>query len=109
MLSQNPELHLINQVAGEMQVKASISIRVNPDVDAQTHPYISTGLRDNKFGVDAQTAVRMYQQAQAMPAIDIKGIDCHIGSQLTSTEPLLDSLRAPIRFSRSISVSKYSA
>ena len=93
-VESEPELHLINQVAGEMQTSAPISIRVNPDVDAQTHPYISTGLRNNKFGVDAGTALRMYADAQSMPHIDIKGIDCHIGSQLTSIEPLLDSLRA---------------
>ncbi len=87
------ELHLIAEVASQCNRVASISIRVNPNVDAQTHPYISTGLKENKFGVDADSALALYQWAQTQPSLKIVGIDCHIGSQLLSTEPLLDSLR----------------
>lgn len=86
------ELETLNQVAGESGHVAPVSIRVNPDVDAQTHPYISTGLKDNKFGIDIQSAPSVYQQAQAMPNIEVHGIDCHIGSQLTDTSPFLDAL-----------------
>ena len=88
------ELQQIHQVAQQLKVKAPVSIRVNPDVDAKTHPYISTGLRDNKFGVDTETALRLYADMKDMPHIEIKGIDCHIGSQLTDVSPLLDSLKA---------------
>lgn len=86
------ELERINQIAGEQGKTAPISIRVNPDVDANTHPYISTGLKENKFGIDIQQAVAVYQQAAAMNHIAIKGIDCHIGSQLTDVSPFLDAL-----------------
>lgn len=86
------ELERLNQVAGDLGLKAPISIRVNPDVDAQTHPYISTGLKENKFGVDINTAINIYQLAHSLPNIAIKGVDCHIGSQLTSVEPFLDAL-----------------
>ncbi len=86
------ELETLNQVAGESGHVAPVSIRVNPDVDAQTHPYISTGLKDNKFGIDIQSAPSVYQQAQAMPNIEVHGIDCHIGSQLTDTSPFLDAM-----------------
>lgn len=86
------ELERINQIAGKQGKTAPISIRVNPDVDANTHPYISTGLKENKFGIDIQQAVAVYQQAAAMNHIDVKGIDCHIGSQLTDVSPFLDAL-----------------
>jgi diaminopimelate decarboxylase len=86
------ELERINTVAGEEGMKAPISIRVNPDVDAQTHPYISTGLKENKFGIDIQEALTVYQRAAAMEHIEVTGIDCHIGSQLTTLEPFLDAL-----------------
>jgi diaminopimelate decarboxylase len=79
-------------VAKKLNVKASISIRVNPDVDAKTHPYISTGLKDNKFGVDFNQAMPLYIEAKSMSHIEIKGIDCHIGSQITELKPFLDSL-----------------
>ncbi|NQY25692.1 MAG: diaminopimelate decarboxylase [Piscirickettsiaceae bacterium] len=87
-----PELERINEVAGRLGVRAPISIRVNPDVDAQTHPYISTGLKENKFGIAIELAVDVYLQAQKMPHLDITGIDCHIGSQLTSVTPFVDAL-----------------
>lgn len=86
------ELETLNRVAGDSGHIAPVSIRVNPDVDAQTHPYISTGLKDNKFGIDIHSAVAVYQQAQAMAHIDVHGIDCHIGSQLTDTAPFLDAM-----------------
>ncbi len=86
------ELELLNQVAGECGKIAPISLRVNPDVDAGTHPYISTGLKENKFGVDIQQAPEIYAQAAAMGNIEIHGVDCHIGSQLTSIAPFIDAL-----------------
>lgn len=86
------ELDRLNRIAGELGVKAPISLRVNPDVDAQTHPYISTGLKENKFGIDIDQALDEYQRAASMPSLEIVGIDCHIGSQLISTAPFLDAL-----------------
>jgi diaminopimelate decarboxylase len=86
------ELERLNDVAIEMGLKAPISLRVNPDVDAQTHPYISTGLKENKFGVDIDVAKEVYAQAKQLPGLEIKGVDCHIGSQLTQLDPFLDAL-----------------
>ncbi|MEE9337074.1 MAG: diaminopimelate decarboxylase [Methylococcaceae bacterium] len=86
------ELDRINQLAGKMGVIAPVSFRVNPDVDAKTHPYISTGLKENKFGVDIQQALTEYRRASKMDNIKIIGIDCHIGSQLTETAPFLAAL-----------------
>lgn len=86
------ELDRINAVAGEMGVKAPISLRINPDVDANTHPYISTGLKANKFGIPHQEAIATYEYAAALEHLDIKGMDCHIGSQLTETAPFVDAL-----------------
>ena len=86
------ELELINQIAGEMQVRAPIALRVNPDVDAGTHPYISTGLKENKFGIDIEIAERIYLQAKEYVNINIVGVACHIGSQLTDVAPFLDAL-----------------
>ncbi len=86
------ELDRINQLAGQLGVVAPVSFRVNPDVDAKTHPYISTGLKENKFGIDTQQALQEYRRAAQMPNIKITGIDCHIGSQLTETRPFLDAL-----------------
>ncbi|TAK63210.1 diaminopimelate decarboxylase [Methylobacter sp.] len=86
------ELDRINRLAGQVGVIASVSFRVNPDVDAKTHPYISTGLKENKFGIDIQQALIEYRRAAAMPNIEVTGIDCHIGSQLTETRPFLDAL-----------------
>ncbi|PPD29042.1 MAG: diaminopimelate decarboxylase [Methylomonas sp.] len=86
------ELDLINRLAGELGVVAPVSFRVNPDVDAKTHPYISTGLKENKFGIDILSAIHEYRRAAQMPNIKVVGIDCHIGSQLTETAPFLDAL-----------------
>lgn len=86
------ELELLDRVAGDLGQRAPVSIRVNPDVDAGTHPYISTGLKENKFGIDAAMALQVFQQAAALPNIAIRGVDCHIGSQLTELAPFLDTL-----------------
>jgi diaminopimelate decarboxylase len=86
------ELDRINRLAGQLGVIAPVSFRVNPNVDAKTHPYISTGLKENKFGIDIQQALTEYRRAAAMPHINVTGIDCHIGSQLTETRPFLDAL-----------------
>ncbi|HEY0635864.1 MAG TPA: diaminopimelate decarboxylase, partial [Gammaproteobacteria bacterium] len=86
------ELERLNQVAGEMGMKAPISLRVNPDVDAKTHPYISTGLKENKFGIAIDEAPLVYLRAAEMANIEIVGVDCHIGSQLTETTPFVDAL-----------------
>ncbi len=87
-----PELERLSAVAQAMDKVAAISLRVNPDVDANTHPYISTGLKDNKFGVPIEQALAVYQRARSLPGIHIAGVDCHIGSQLTTLTPFLDAL-----------------
>ncbi|WP_417510954.1 diaminopimelate decarboxylase [Methylophaga sp.] len=87
-----PELDRINTVAGRLGKKAPVSIRVNPDVDAQTHPYISTGLKENKFGIAIEDAREVYRSTQNMPNLDVVAVDCHIGSQLTSVAPFVDAL-----------------
>ena len=91
------ELHHINQIAGEMGRVAPISLRVNPDVDAHTHPYISTGLKENKFGVSVDEAREVYKLAATLPHVKITGMDCHIGSQLTELQPFLDATDRLIR------------
>lgn len=88
-----PELSRINDVAARMGKLAPVSIRVNPDVDAQTHPYISTGLKENKFGIDIEQARSVYQSAKSMANLSVVGVDCHIGSQLTSVSPFVDALK----------------
>ena len=91
-LESAAELEVVQHVAAQLNVIARISIRVNPDVDANTHPYISTGLKDNKFGIDIEQAPAVYQRAAALDNIDVIGVDCHIGSQLTDVAPFLDAL-----------------
>lgn len=86
------ELTRIDAVARRKGMQAPISLRVNPDVDAGTHPYISTGLKENKFGVELDTAIGLYRRAATLTGVKIAGIDCHIGSQLTDTAPLLEAL-----------------
>jgi len=86
------ELERLQEVAAHLGVIAPVSLRVNPDVDAGTHPYISTGLKDNKFGIDINIAESVYLRAAVLSNISIKGVDCHIGSQLTTLEPFLDAL-----------------
>ena len=86
------ELEVIASIAVQKNIKAPVSLRVNPDVDAKTHPYISTGLKENKFGITIEQALDVYKKAQAMDAINVIGIDCHIGSQLTEIAPFVDAL-----------------
>ncbi len=86
------ELHRINAVAAELNVKAPISLRINPDVDAKTHPYISTGLKANKFGIAREQALQTYELAATLEHLNIVGMDCHIGSQLTELAPFVDAL-----------------
>ncbi len=87
-----PELERLNEVAGSLGVRAPISLRVNPNVDAKTHPYISTGLKENKFGVAYDDALSIYRRAASLPHIDVTGIDCHIGSQLLDPSPFEEAL-----------------
>ncbi len=91
-VESEPELERLNQVASEMGVQAPVSLRVNPDVDPRTHPYIATGLRESKFGVPIDWALAIYQSAVQMPYLRVIGVDCHIGSQLTSVGPFVDAL-----------------
>jgi diaminopimelate decarboxylase len=87
-----PELHRLNEVAGQVGKRARVSLRVNPDVDAKTHPYISTGLKANKFGIAFADALATYRTAASLPNLEVAGIDCHIGSQLLDDAPLLEAL-----------------
>ncbi len=92
-VESEPELELLNRVAGEEGAVAPVSLRVNPDVDAKTHPYISTGLKENKFGIDIVRAADVYRHAHALPHLRVVGVDCHIGSQLTELSPFVDALQ----------------
>jgi len=92
-LESAAELEVLNRVAGELGRVAPVSVRVNPDVDAKTHPYISTGLRENKFGLAIADALHVYQRAAQLAHVKIVGLDCHIGSQLTSLSPFIDALQ----------------
>ncbi|SJM93933.1 diaminopimelate decarboxylase [Crenothrix polyspora] len=96
------ELDRINLLAGQLGVIANVSFRVNPDVDAKTHPYISTGLKENKFGIDIKYALTEYRRAASMAHINVVGIDCHIGSQLTETQPFLDALDRVLSLAESL-------
>ncbi len=87
------ELQRLSTVASDMGQTARVSLRVNPDVDAKTHPYISTGLKENKFGIDFNAAEQAYREAAALPGIEVVGVDCHIGSQLTELSPFLDAMQ----------------
>ena len=86
------ELGVLNDVAGSLGKKAPVSLRVNPDVDAKTHPYISTGMKKNKFGIDIKTSLDVYKKAASLSHLEVIGLDCHIGSQLTSIAPFVDAL-----------------
>ena len=92
-VESSQELQAINEVAGRLSKKAPISIRVNPDIDARTHPYISTGLKQNKFGIDILRAPMAYRTASQLPNLKVVGIDCHLGSQIIETEPFMEGLR----------------
>lgn len=86
------ELEVINACAARLKIKAGIALRVNPDVDPETHPYISTGLKENKFGINVEKSLETYLKARKLKNLDIKGISCHIGSQLTKISPFIDAL-----------------
>ncbi len=88
-LESTSEMERLSVIAQRMGVRAPVSLRINPDIDAQTHPYISTGLRDNKFGVPVEPALAAYRRAAQMPGLEIVGVDCHIGSQITKLDPFL--------------------
>ncbi|MBF0461578.1 MAG: diaminopimelate decarboxylase [Magnetococcales bacterium] len=87
------ELHRLNELAGRLGRRAPVALRINPDVDPQTHPHISTGLRNNKFGIPYSQALDLYREAARMAHVTVLGLDCHIGSQLTALEPFVDALR----------------
>jgi diaminopimelate decarboxylase len=97
-----PELEALQRVAAELGVQAPVSLRVNPDVDAGTHPYISTGLKENKFGIAVEDARAVYRRARELPNIRITGLDCHIGSQLTETRPFVDALARVLDLARTL-------
>ncbi|MEO5379101.1 MAG: diaminopimelate decarboxylase [Magnetococcus sp. DMHC-6] len=91
------ELRRINQLAGEMGKKAPVALRINPDVDPKTHPYISTGLKRNKFGIPYHQALKLFEDAKRLPNVELVGLDCHIGSQLDTLEPFVDALRVVLK------------
>ena len=91
-VESEPELLRLNEIARGMSVTAPVSIRVNPDIDPDTHPYIATGLRESKFGIDYEQALGIYQLANSLDNIETTGVDCHIGSQITSTRPFIDAV-----------------
>jgi diaminopimelate decarboxylase len=91
-VESSAELELLNQIARDLNKQAPVSLRINPNVDAKTHPYITTGLTENKFGIPSQNALELYLQAAQLSHIEIKGIDCHIGSQITAIDPFLQAL-----------------
>ena len=91
-IESEAELETLSDIAASMQRRAPVSLRINPDVDARTHPYISTGLKANKFGIAHERALAAYRHAARLPALEVVGIDCHIGSQITQAEPYIDAL-----------------
>ena len=97
-LESDAELYRVNAVAEQLGLKAPIAIRINPDIDAKTHPYIATGLRDNKFGIAVEAAVETYRVACAMDHVEVLGVACHIGSQLIELSPFLNALERTIDF-----------
>lgn len=97
-----PELQRLSEVATRTGLTAPVSLRVNPDVDAQTHPYISTGLKENKFGIAIESALDAYRLASTLPGLNVVGLDCHIGSQITEVSPYLDALDKLIKLVHSL-------
>ena len=97
-LESDAELYRVNDIAEQLGLKAPIAIRINPDIDAKTHPYIATGLRDNKFGIAVEAAVETYRVACAMDHVEVLGVACHIGSQLIELSPFLNALERTIDF-----------
>lgn len=93
-VESSQEISLLNDVAGDLRKKAPVAIRVNPDIDPQTHPYIATGLKDSKFGIDIKESLKEYTRANTLDHLVVSGVSCHVGSQLVQTDPFLDALRA---------------
>jgi diaminopimelate decarboxylase len=91
-LESSQELEEINRIAGRLKRKARVALRINPDIDAKTHPYISTGLKKNKFGIDIEQAIEDYRRAQELPHLEVVGVACHIGSQITQVAPFVEAL-----------------
>jgi diaminopimelate decarboxylase len=91
-LESSQELEAINRIAGRLKLTARVALRINPDIDARTHPYISTGLKKNKFGIDLEQALVDYDRARHLPHLDVVGVSCHIGSQITQVSPFVDAL-----------------
>lgn len=91
-IESEPELNFLNEIAGSLGKRAPISLRVNPDVDPKTHPYISTGMKKSKFGIDIERSMHIYKRALSLSNLEVIGVDCHIGSQLTSVSPFVDAL-----------------
>jgi diaminopimelate decarboxylase len=91
-LESSQELEAINRLAGRLKLSARVALRINPDIDPQTHPYISTGLKKNKFGINIEQAIEDYRRARDLPHLEVVGVACHIGSQITQVEPFLDAL-----------------
>ncbi len=87
------ELEEISRIAGQLKVKAPVALRINPDIDAQTHPYISTGLKKNKFGINLDRALVDYERASQLPHVEVVGVACHIGSQITELSPFMEALQ----------------
>ena len=92
-LESSQEMEAINRIAGRLQKKAPVSLRINPDIDAHTHPFISTGLKKNKFGIDIERALGDYRRAQELPHLQVVGVACHIGSQITAVSPFVAALK----------------
>ena len=97
-LESDAELDRVNRIAGEVGVKAPIAVRINPDIDARTHPYIATGMRDNKFGIAMEVALNTYSKAFDMAHVNVSGVACHIGSQLIELSPFVEALHRTIDF-----------
>ncbi len=91
-LESSQEMEEINRIAGRLHLKAPVSLRINPDIDARTHPYISTGLKKNKFGINLEEALADYRRAQELPNLEVVGVACHIGSQITEVAPFVEAL-----------------
>ena len=101
-IESEPELYRINKIAGRLNKTAQVSFRVNPNVNPETHPYISTGLKENKFGIDIEIAPQIYQKAITLSHIEVVGIDCHIGSQLTELAPFFDTLTRVLKLKETL-------
>ncbi len=101
-VESGPELGRVSVVARRMKVRAPVALRVNPDVDPKTHPYIATGLKESKFGVSLDDARRLYQAAARDPALDVRGVACHIGSQITTVSPFLDAIARVRKLTRDL-------